>query len=1095
MPASLPTAPAPKRPTTSPPGSSASPAGRTPASRRRRSSSTPAAALSPCTSPSITRRPLAMPTRSFRAVASAWPIAWRGATWRASAAFHTCRPPPPTPRWAPPHDRRSPDRGRPRLPRHPLPSPGPPALRRAGLRRPAGGGAARRRPGAAGPYRLRPPAPWRCTGGHARRPAAAAARAAPRSAPRRYPANEHGARAAAPRPAGRRHHHSCLRCRRTGGGASSRQPLAPAHRARLSARGAGAMSTTGQSVGGIIGAITGAILGGPTGAIYGAQIGMTIGGLLDPPKGPSQHGPSPDQLRLTTSTYGANIPRVYGTCPVAGNVVWLEGDKYRVKKKKSGGKGGGSVTTYKIFATFAVVLCEGPIVGLRRLWLGSELVYDGAAATTAGVIKSGKSKSSWKLYTGTDTQQPDPRYQADKGANAASGWPGLAYLVFYDLPLEKWQNTLAGVQIKAEVVQSGTTGWATIGAMSMTGLYSQNPAFTGFCSYFGGNGGYYFEPLWDNNYNQYPYTLRVWYIGLDLSKKLMGIVSSGVSSGEAVTCTAVMDIPACVVRFASGSPGNSFYILKKDGVGQIFSIDSSYGFSQLLVRKLGDDVIVTSYLKTTPNLPIRRYAYSTGILEAVSATPANKYIAIDVFEDEVYAVDATGLLSIFDKESLTINTTIAAPSGFTETESARLAVTGDRSFYLCSNGKYWIYADVAWSLLFIASDGYESQKALFALGSTLVSAESATTKVYGGSLTTSQVALDSVVQSECLQSNLLTAGDLDVTGLSADSVRGFRVSDTAPIRASLEPLSMIWPFDVRMHGYKLQCVRRGSASVASVPAADLDARMEESDPGPLLTLPRDMDTQLPQKVVLGFLDVDREYDRGEQESARYNTDARNIAEPEVAVVLNAQEGKRASEVLLYNYWRERGADITFSLPPAYLHLEPADVVTVTAPDGASHVLRLTNVNTTPAGIQECTARRDQPGGYTSSAVAETGAHTGAGLIVYGPTLDALLDIPALTADGNSPGFYAAACGVMPTWPGALLYASYSNGQDWEDVATWDADSFIGTVATSLGAATCFGRVDAAGTLTVSPYSSDRRTARSSASRRTRAPTRAARGAA
>src|SRR5574337_65419 len=111
------------------------------------------------------------------------------------------------------------------------------------------------------------------------------------------------------------------------------------------------MSTAGQGVGGIVGAIAGALLAPATAGasltwgLYGAQIGMIVGGLLDPPKGPSQHGPSPDQLRLTTSTYGANIPRVYGTCPVAGNVVWLEGDKYRVKKKKSGGKGGGSVTT------------------------------------------------------------------------------------------------------------------------------------------------------------------------------------------------------------------------------------------------------------------------------------------------------------------------------------------------------------------------------------------------------------------------------------------------------------------------------------------------------------------------------------------------------------------------------------------------------------------------------------------------------------------------------------------------------------------------------------------------------------------------------
>src|SRR5574337_757579 len=984
-------------------------------SRRRRSSSTPAAALSPCTSRSITRRPLAMPTRSFRAAASVSWTARPGATWRASAAFHTCRPPPPTPRWAPRHDRRSPDRGRPRLPRHPLPSPGPPARRRAGLRRPAGGGAARRRPGAAGPYRLRPPAPWRRAGGHARRPAAAAARAAPRSAPRRHPAYEHGARAAAPRPAGRRHHHSCLRCRRTGGGASSRQPLAPAHRARVLARGAVPMSTTGQSVGGIIGAITGAILGGPTGAIYGAQIGMTIGGLLDPPKGPSQHGPSPDQLRLTTSTYGANIPRVYGTCPVAGNVVWLEGDKYRVKKKKSGGKGGGSVTTYKIFATFAVVLCEGPIAGIRRLWLGSELVYDGAAATASGVIKSGKSKSSWKLYTGTDTQQPDPRYQADKGANAASGWPGLAYIVFYDLPLEKWQNTLAGVQIKAEVVTSGSSAFSRIASVSDTGKHFKDNSGTGL-------GVPYIRRMVDN----------VLYVNIQGSTTDYLFTSDGIFKG-----TQAADKPATLNDVTVGA--NTYRCCGFFGNSYLWAYQS---FSLIPAGSL--------VMGASPSIPDRIIgaALPSGVsMFAVIVSSDNQ--AVIVLTDENlgsgqrwYEIDTSGVVlasGVYSGGTGTlsgVNTVFGISRGggwhFGSScydRGARIVVCA----YGAGSGDVDLFAignDGTWAKL--TDQGLPafnfSHPTCFIVGRVGMAFSGSSYGLYGETLTLNAVGLGAIVQAECLQSNLLTAGDLDVTGLSADSVRGFRVSDTGPIRASLEPLSMIWPFDCRMHGYKLQFVRRGSASVASVPAADLDARMEGSDPGPLLTLPRDMDTQLPQKVVLGFLDVDREYDRGEQESARYNTDARNIAEPEVAVVLNAQEGK-----------------------------------------GASEVLRLTNVNTTPAGIQECTARRDKPAGYTSSAVAETGTHTGAGLIVYGPTVDVLMDIPALTAEGNIPGFYAAACGVMPTWPGALLYASYSNGQDWEDVATWDNDSFIGVVATALGAATCFDRVDAAGTLTVSPY--------------------------
>src|SRR5574337_846493 len=758
MPASLPTAPAPKRPTTSPPVSSASPAGRTPASRRRRSSSTPAAAPSPCTSPSTTPRLLAMPTRSFRAAASAWPIAWRGATWRASEAFPTCRPPPPTPRWAPPHDRRSPDRGRPRLPRHSLPSPGPPARRRAGLRRPAGGGAARRRPGAAGPQRLRPPPPWRCTGGHARRPAAAAARAAPRSAPRRHPAYEHGARAAAPRPAGRRHHHSCLRCRRTGGGASSRQPLAPAHRARVSARGAVPMSTTGQSVGGIIGAITGAILGGPTGAIY-----------------------------------GANIPRVYGTCPVAGNVVWLEGDKYRVKKKKSGGKGGGSVTTYKIFATFAVVLCEGPIVGLRRLWIGGNLVYDGGATATAGAIASGKSKSLWKLYTGTDTQQPDPRYQADKGVNATSGFPGLAYLVFYDLPLDKYGNSLAGAQVKAEVVTQGTQGWGNFTYVQLPG--SSNGGFGTIATYVSSTGAYAFDIKWDGTYAG-PWTIDVYYVGTDLSTKLMGNVALGVSGAATALLRQSFDIPAVAIN-VFGSP-SYLRVVEKSGDIVNFSPPSGYwGYSSTAycITKKGDSLAMGS---NSAGKQILVLDYSTGNLKAATAATYTVY-DLRFFGTELFALLENGAIAIFDAETLAYVTTISGPAGYPLVTTGSFTVTAAREFLITLNQDLYQYSGGAWTIIYTNTDDHWSgvDGALFVMGNCVI--RTGLSGFYGAhfidaityALTPTLPLLSAVVQAECLQSNLLTASDIDVTGLAADSVRGFRVSDTGPIRASLEPVSCI----------------------------------------------------------------------------------------------------------------------------------------------------------------------------------------------------------------------------------------------------------------------------------------------------------------
>lgn len=72
----------------------------------------------------------------------------------------------------------------------------------------------------------------------------------------------------------------------------------------------------GQVIGGLVGAVAGFLIGGPTGAIYGAQLGLLAGGYLAPPKGPTITGPRLDDLTVQTSTYGAVIPRVYGTVAV-----------------------------------------------------------------------------------------------------------------------------------------------------------------------------------------------------------------------------------------------------------------------------------------------------------------------------------------------------------------------------------------------------------------------------------------------------------------------------------------------------------------------------------------------------------------------------------------------------------------------------------------------------------------------------------------------------------------------------------------------------------------------------------------------------------
>src|SRR5574343_239967 len=223
-----------------------------------------------------------------------------------------------------------------------------------------------------------------------------------------------------------------------------------------------------KSVGQWVGTIAGGVIGSFFGmTALGASVGGMVGGMIDPPKGPSVTGPRLEDQSFTSSTLGAALARGYGTFPVSGNVIWLEGDKYRevTTTESQGGKGGGGgseVTSYTYYATFAVSLLRvtdpTQTVALRRLWIGSNLVFDAGSDNLQSIIASNNGQGiKFTFYSGSDDQAPNPRWQADKGINAVSGFPGRCYIVIEDLDLTKYGNSLAMAQIKAEVTTATAT--------------------------------------------------------------------------------------------------------------------------------------------------------------------------------------------------------------------------------------------------------------------------------------------------------------------------------------------------------------------------------------------------------------------------------------------------------------------------------------------------------------------------------------------------------------------------------------------------------------------------------------------------------------
>lgn len=150
-----------------------------------------------------------------------------------------------------------------------------------------------------------------------------------------------------------------------------------------------------------------------------------------------REGPRLTETTIQTSTEGAPLPEMAGRLRLSGQVIWATRFREAASTESSGGgggKGGGGsasrseVTTYSYFGNFAVGLCEGPIDRVWRVWA------DGKPMDMSHV--------TWRVYSGDDTQDPDPLIEGIEGTGRVPAYRGTAYVVFEDLPLGPYGNRL-----------------------------------------------------------------------------------------------------------------------------------------------------------------------------------------------------------------------------------------------------------------------------------------------------------------------------------------------------------------------------------------------------------------------------------------------------------------------------------------------------------------------------------------------------------------------------------------------------------------------------------------------------------------------------
>jgi hypothetical protein len=219
----------------------------------------------------------------------------------------------------------------------------------------------------------------------------------------------------------------------------------------------------------------GRVVGGPIGQVVGALFGNVIDReVLFKPKG--REGPRLSELAVQTSSYGTQIPKLFGTMRVAGTVIWST--DLIEHRSTEGGKGKPTTTSYSYTASFAVALSAREVLGMARIWADGKLLRG-----AAGDFKSGF--GAFRLHLGGEDQEADPLIVAAEGVGQAPAHRGVAYAVFEDLQLGDFGNRIPALTFEVQADAGPVAAGDVLGEIAGGDIASagESQALGGFSAY------------------------------------------------------------------------------------------------------------------------------------------------------------------------------------------------------------------------------------------------------------------------------------------------------------------------------------------------------------------------------------------------------------------------------------------------------------------------------------------------------------------------------------------------------------------------------------------------------------------------------------
>lgn len=798
-----------------------------------------------------------------------------------------------------------------------------------------------------------------------------------------------------------------------------------------------------QLVLGVAGAVVGGFFGGATGAQLGWMIGSTLGGFLDRPDGTVTEGPKLTDTRVTISTYGAMIPKLWGTAPVAGNIIDASDKRETAHYETQGGKGPPESTsvTYTYDVDLDIYICEGEIDGIVRVWANENLIYD-AGTNDAFLLAEVNKNVPFTLYVGSETQTADPTFETLHGAGNVPAYRGIAHVVFSAFQLAPYGNQIP--TFRFEVVKTGSGAYPS----NLTGI----PANTNVLA-----------PMVDRAH-RYIYWPHGTFTITDRDSVIATV--TGLNSPLAVAMDEDGDILSMgqggatpvIKRFRNGVVVSEVEFPTEGADSPWILASSPGGGNMKAVVTLGG----TDYLATFDGTSFTTYAAISapgGSDLNLSVSPSGNAVLVDIgsavwiwennsvpaqlslvgsptpnyvmgcwgADDKIYLWDdQNNRVDVYDTTGAFV-TTITPTNGAT-IDRAHMGIDFDGTVWLW-RGLY-LYTFSAGAIA--RTLGPLSAEPTSASGTGLMFiAENGLIYVRSGIRVTpfQYLTSGSVFVSEALQdisndvdiaTNQLTLTDTDTIPLE-----GYVIASYGTAGAAVQQLQKAFFFDMVETGGKIKAVSRGGASVVTIDGDSAGGHRDGEDRprGPFEIIHAN-DLEAPQVVHVAFLDKDNHYQPGTQSDTRIITASTESAAEDFPIVMTNSKALQVAQVGLYTAWQERNR-FTVNLPFGYIYLEPGDVI-VLSDDVKSFTVRIVRI-----GIENTLLKlqcvQDDHGGY---AAAPVGAEPQAATIDYVILEDAvamLLDIPLLSPFHDHPGFYFAAGNWNSDNPGAELFAEDTSG--------------------------------------------------------------------